>query len=197
MKTTGKRTVQKVRRKSTHKSKDKKNPRTGFTIIEVLIVLTIVTLILALIFLAVPAINRSARNHKRKAAVDYITTELDTYYSNAGRYPLSGVSASSDDRTSFVNRLQSGGLAAPYDIRYTDKNGPHEYPYRGGPADPNDTLDEISIEPGHICNTDAGLSPPANDYPLKGSAGGDDNYRAYTVWTLLESGPIYCRDNAR
>lgn len=143
-------------------------------------------------------LNRNARNYDRKATVDYIVTEMESYFSVNNQYPLSGTGTTHDNRTGFINSLKSGSLASHYDIRYTDKDGSHEYPFKGTgiPTNPEDTLDEISIEPGHICNTNAGLSAGDTDYPLKSSASGDSNYRAYAVWTLLEKNPVYCRDNA-
>ena len=75
--------------------------RQGFTIIEVMIVLAIAALILLVVFLAVPALQRSQRNNARKsdasrlaaAIVDYTSTSqgvlpttcanMDTIYNSA------------------------------------------------------------------------------------------------------------------
>jgi len=61
----------------THKSKDK-----GFTIIEVLIVLAIAGLILLVVFLAVPALQRNARNTTRKSDVASVLAGISEYVNN-------------------------------------------------------------------------------------------------------------------
>src|SRR5579862_6696744 len=60
----------------------------GFTIIEVMIVLAIAGLILAIIFLAVPALQRSARNNSRKNDATHLAGLVSDYASNnAGTLP--------------------------------------------------------------------------------------------------------------
>lgn len=75
------------------------NKNQGFTIIEVLIVLAIAGLILLVVFLAIPALQRSARNHQRKtdatAALSAVTQFLDN---NNGTWP-SGLSSTSNTLT--------------------------------------------------------------------------------------------------
>ena len=55
----------------------------GFTIIEVMIVLAIAGLILLIVFLAVPALQRSSRNTQRKTDVGRIGSAATTIISNA------------------------------------------------------------------------------------------------------------------
>ena len=54
----------------------------GFTIIEIMIVLTIAGLILLIVFLAVPALQRNARNSQRKADIASLLAAIDEYISN-------------------------------------------------------------------------------------------------------------------
>lgn len=54
----------------------------GFTIIEVMIVLAIAGLILLIVFLAVPALQRSSRNTQRKQDVGRITSAATTVLSD-------------------------------------------------------------------------------------------------------------------
>jgi len=56
----------------------------GFTIIEVLIVLAIAGLIMLIVFLAVPALQRTARNTQRKSAVSSILSSISNFTSNNG-----------------------------------------------------------------------------------------------------------------
>ncbi len=60
----------------------------GFTIIEVMIVLAIAGLILAIVFLAVPSLQRSARNNSRKNDAIHLAGIVSDYASNhAGVLP--------------------------------------------------------------------------------------------------------------
>jgi prepilin-type N-terminal cleavage/methylation domain-containing protein len=63
-------------------SKFKKSNPEGFTIIEVLIVLAIAGLILLIVFLAVPALQRSARNTTRKSDASAVLSGLSEYTDN-------------------------------------------------------------------------------------------------------------------
>ena len=54
----------------------------GFTIIEVLIVLAIAGLILLIVFLAVPALQRNARNSSRKNDASRIATASSNFVNN-------------------------------------------------------------------------------------------------------------------
>jgi prepilin-type N-terminal cleavage/methylation domain-containing protein len=61
----------------------KKKRQEGFTIIEVLIVLAIAALILLIVFLAVPALQRNARNSQRKSDAANIGTAVVNFASNS------------------------------------------------------------------------------------------------------------------
>ena len=65
-------------------SKLKKNNKGGFTIIEVMIVLAIAGLIMLIVFLAVPALQRSARNTQRKNEAAQVAAAVASYISNNG-----------------------------------------------------------------------------------------------------------------
>jgi len=54
----------------------------GFTIIEVLIVLAIAGLILLIVFLAVPALQRSSRNTQRKDDISRIGSAVEEWVNN-------------------------------------------------------------------------------------------------------------------
>lgn len=60
----------------------KKNHQSGFTIIEVLIVLAIAGLIMVAVFTAVPALQRSSRNTQRKSSAAQISASISSYVSN-------------------------------------------------------------------------------------------------------------------
>ena len=54
----------------------------GFTIVEVMIVLAIAGLVLAIVFIAVPNLQRNARNNARRADLALLRAQVDTWTSN-------------------------------------------------------------------------------------------------------------------
>jgi prepilin-type N-terminal cleavage/methylation domain-containing protein len=68
-------------------SKLKKSNVKGFTIIEVMIVLAIAGLILLIVFLAVPALQRSSRNNSRKSSAARIAAAVSDFVSNNNGRP--------------------------------------------------------------------------------------------------------------
>jgi prepilin-type N-terminal cleavage/methylation domain-containing protein len=87
----------------------KSNSEKGFTIIEVMIVLAIAGLILLIVFLAVPALQRSSRNTQRKNDAAAMAGSVANYISNNnGSLPASvGKNAS----TSILEVCTGGGAA--------------------------------------------------------------------------------------
>ncbi len=71
--------------------KNLKKRTEGFTIIEVLIVLSIAGLIMLIVFLAVPALQRNSRNQQRKTDVANILSAVNEYSTNNnGLLPVIG-----------------------------------------------------------------------------------------------------------
>jgi prepilin-type N-terminal cleavage/methylation domain-containing protein len=60
----------------------KKSKQSGFTIIEVVLVLAIAALIFLMVFIALPALQRSQRDTQRKADVARVQTAIQNYQSN-------------------------------------------------------------------------------------------------------------------
>jgi prepilin-type N-terminal cleavage/methylation domain-containing protein len=68
-----------------------KKRESGFTIIEVLIVLAIAGLIMLIVFLAVPALQRNTRNNERKQEGSRLATAANDFVVNSnGTMPTSG-----------------------------------------------------------------------------------------------------------
>ncbi len=66
----------------------------GFTIIEVLIVLAIAGLIMLIVFLAVPALQRNARNTQAKTEAAGMLGALNEFVNNnSGKLPVASVSS--------------------------------------------------------------------------------------------------------
>ena len=75
------------------KNENKRNKKTGFTLIEVLFVMTIIAMLAMIFFIAVGNAQKKARDAIRKADLAEIQKALDIYYYDnpaAGEYPGEG-----------------------------------------------------------------------------------------------------------
>jgi prepilin-type N-terminal cleavage/methylation domain-containing protein len=62
--------------------KKQTNKNSGFTVIEVLIVLAVIGMIMLIVFLAVPALQRNARNNSRKKDIGRVGGAVTEFLSN-------------------------------------------------------------------------------------------------------------------
>ncbi|MBR5418894.1 type II secretion system protein [Candidatus Saccharibacteria bacterium] len=89
----------------------------GFTIIEVVLVLAIAGLIFLMVFIALPALQRSQRNTQREDDISrFLTAANDYQTNNNGKTPFVGAAA-----TNFV-----AGVHKNFVSRYIDKNCQHD-----------------------------------------------------------------------
>lgn len=93
-----------------------KNNKNGFTIIEVVLVLAIAGLIFLMVFIALPALQRSQRNTRRRQDMARILSSLNDYQANNnGKMPgntqnndPAGRAVERKELASFVNRYVVG-----------------------------------------------------------------------------------------
>ncbi|MCY3804324.1 MAG: type II secretion system protein [Candidatus Saccharibacteria bacterium] len=106
--------------KSLSAGKDKNQQ--GFTIVEVMIVLAIAGLILAVVFIAVPALQRNQRNSARQNDVAYIRSQMQQLYANNGGRLPSGNNAATD--LAAIGTM--AGVLKPDELNYvgTDRDNP-------------------------------------------------------------------------
>lgn len=91
------------------KKNNKEKPAQGFTIIEVMIVLAIAGLILLIVFLAVPALQRSARNTQRKNDAAAVAAAVGNFISdNGGSLP---VGVANDSSANTIDVCAGGGAS--------------------------------------------------------------------------------------
>ena len=82
-----------------------KTNKKGFTIIEVVLVLAIAGLIFLMVFIALPALQRSQRNTQREDDIARFLTAVNDYQTNnSGKTPFGTTSALSNDFSQFVKR---------------------------------------------------------------------------------------------
>jgi len=178
----------------------------GFTIIEIMIVLAIAGAILLIIFLAVPALRRNARNYDRKNYSSIVNAELLNYFNDTGHMPGAlGNPHSAASQAEICTFLQSlpqvkAGTPCGYsNASNTSVNGTiaedcatiqagqYTVCYQSWDSVAHGYIgpdDEISIMLAHWCNAGSNIDPsePAT-YPV---AGNDSNTKRYAVWTTLE-----------
>ena len=173
-----------------------KNNKKGFTIIEVVLVLAIAGLIFLMVFIALPALQRSQRNTRRRQDMARILSAFNDYQANNnGKMPEKDSTANANSGvTKFMERYVG---AAGTDQR-KDPDGT-DYTLRD-PLTGADTKDsttkyykEASAEEKAISHdiwywTDAKCG--SEGYVVDGN--GD---REIAIFYYLEGGAIYCGDN--
>ncbi len=84
----------------------------GFTIIEVMVVLAIAGLIMAIILIAVPQLQRNARDNQRQNTLLRVKGEMETYAANnSGTYPFQpGCNTGGCWRDFYTRYIQGGNV---------------------------------------------------------------------------------------
>lgn len=159
----------------------------GFTIIEVVLVLAIAGLIFLMVFIALPALQRSQRDSARKSEVGTVSSAITSYQSNnrgnaptatqIGQYITGGNSAVLESGSTVTVRATSYGSPITLSADLT-----------ANPA--NDNVlnpDEILVYYGYKCD------PANNSSLIRGTS------RQAAIAVGLESGPatgsVYCQTN--
>lgn len=140
-----------------------KNKLKGFTIIEVVLVLAIAALIFLMVFIALPALQRSQRDTQRKNDLGRVQTAIQNFQSNnRNRLPTDA-------------ELTGGGFISSYlavgGETFTDPNG-NNYDFRAG-ANPTSFSTNIHFTKNATCNgetvsTGQGAQKIALQYKLEG-----------------------------
>jgi len=95
-----------------------RNPKSAFTLVEVLVVISVVILLLALLFPAFNAIRRSQKVRRTEATVEAIASGVQAYQNDYGVYPPSELPAAAGpnrgNRALVLLLNVKGGRSAPY-----------------------------------------------------------------------------------
>ncbi len=193
----------------------KNNRSQGFTIIEVMIVLAIAGLILLIVFLAVPALQRNARNVTRKNDIAGISGMLSTFESNNNGSLPTGFTTDSSGNTLTACDSPTGVTGLGATVTSTAACSGNQESAKLGYYNANNifvdnvgstvenpgtasapgttpsatavTSDSVSIDFGETCGSSGsgGFSPVLSD-------------RAYAIWYVVESssgnGSLQCSD---
>ena len=150
----------------------------GFTIIEVVLVLAIAGLIFLMVFVALPALQRSQRDTQRKNDVGRMVTALTTYYSNKGSMPND--KADFSDLNDYLGDFKDPGTGATYVgsvASLSSSQTGQEIAAISG------KVPTITVYKNAKCNSDNKA-----DYKSGGSY--------FAVVAKIESGALYCQDNS-
>ncbi len=150
----------------------------GFTIIEVMVVLTVAALIMLIVFLAIPQLNRNQRNTRRKDITNRLKSEIENYASNNG-----GALPTADANASTGFNSGAGGFYTRYiqTLNYVDPQSRNAIVTATWTSDANvNTLGTIYYVTGRICAGENSAAGTANNY---------------VEMTFLEGGARYCLDN--
>ena len=157
------------------------NKESGFTIIEVVLVLAIAGLIFLVVFLALPALQRSQRDTQRRSDLGRFMAQLETYASNNnGSYPTAANTAAfvtnylTNDGASFSDPQNDAGTPGVYDVVTLT-----------GAAAPtiDDNLDNIFYR----INAQCGAS--------EGTFQAGSGTRSVAAMIAVENGIAFCQDN--
>ena len=150
------------------------NKESGFTIIEVVLVLAIAGLIFLVVFLALPALQRSQRDTQRRSDLGRMLAALETRASNNnGDYPTPA------QMPTFITDYMTNGGA-----QWSDPSTGTTYTvsaYSG--AVTGEPSGEIFYQRNRQCGNTEGTM----------STGGGN--RSIAAITLLENGLAFCQDN--
>lgn len=135
-----------------------KRKEDGFTIIEVLIVLAIAGLIMLIVFLAVPALQRTSRNTQRKNDASAVASSLANFISNNGGTLPKGSRTNTTDANSvdICAATPCSGNTETAKLGYYDPSKVSLTTNSASPTTP--TKDTIVVDTGYACNdTNTGL----------------------------------------
>lgn len=152
----------------------------GFTIIEVMIVLAIAALILVVVLVAIPQLQRNQRNNARQSVAARAVAEFGNYAgNNNGQYPEDAAELSG-----FYTRYLSG-------VDITDPQTGNDMVLNFNDTPTVDGATDIPTD------ADVGTFQYAPEYECDGEAINDTgNGRQFAMYTELEGGAIYCLDNS-
>lgn len=153
----------------------------GFTIIEVVLVLAIAGLIFLMVFVALPALQRSQRDTQRRNDMSRVATALTQYQANNNKLPDDVKSATSN--AAFITNYLGGN-------EFKDPDGSL---YQVRIRTMRNSGDHVSLAGGSVNHlVDIYKSAKCGDKSIDYYSGGQ-NY--YALMYKLEGAGVYCIDN--
>ena len=162
-----------------------KNNKKGFTIIEVVLVLAIAGLIFLMVFIALPALQRSQRNTRRRQDMARILSAFNDYQANNnGNFPNPETTG---DMEKFAKKyvdpsctLADNKLSGCAD-QFVDPDGT-QYTIIKGDSKESEFDHIITFYTNAACNGEK-------------TAAANGGNRSIAITYVLEGGAVYCGDN--
>lgn len=186
----------------------------GFTIIEVVLVLAIAGLIFLMVFIALPALQRSQRDTQRRNDMSALASQITQYQSNNnGKLPATTEGSNSVqayDETQVTNKMENWtcgstnkNSAKCFIRNYMNASGAEENTYK----DPDGWMYGLTIKDfGNFTMPSDSFGNGDNKYMIylveHAKCGEDetvvksDNARDYAILYKLEGSGTYCNDNS-
>ena len=129
-----------------------KNNKKGFTIIEVVLVLPIAGLIFLMVFLALPALQRSQRDTQRKNDASRLRAAVTDYTSNnRGNLPWDGANLKSDFISKYITTNNTTTFNDP------STNSEYKVASATGATDAPGELGRMKVSNNAKCGTDGAI----------------------------------------
>lgn len=189
----------------------------GFTIIEVVLVLAIAGLIFLMVFIALPALQRSQRNTRRRQDISRISTAFTQYMSQNSKLPFYGtlMSMMGDEKKKAVGNFvshyieedaeldASGSISGHFVFackagsdcpEFSDPDGSiYSFQYTTTPVTVKNQASNSENFKDHKIFVVTSAKCSGNDSdPVESTSGANSFALAY----MLEGGSIYCVDNS-
>lgn len=125
-----------------------KSKQSGFTIVELLIVIVVIGILAALVITTFTGIQQKARNTERQTDVKALHGQVEAYYAQNGKYPTLGNMNDSAWRTSNMKGLDQEALKDPKGSGYTlaATAGANTYSYAVFAADGTTACDNSATD---------------------------------------------------
>ena len=161
--------------------KSNNNSKKGFTIIEVVLVLAIAGLIFLMVFVALPALQRSQRDTQRRNDMGRLITAIQNYQSNNKNKVPNNLTDYDPGSSFYTGYLKTNGdtFADP------SSNSDYAFSFKGsckeGCKDPETTMGTISVYTNATCDGDHAIYSQG------------DGKLAFVI--KLEGSTYYCSNN--
>lgn len=176
--------------------KNKYNLNPGFTIIEVVLVLAIAGLIFLMVFIALPALQRSQRDTQRKRDADKFLAAIQSYQGNNRNQLPSEIDYTKPVNSYIViNDTSFGQQYLAQDGPFTNPEGTVYVMYTSTRVNPGEIIPESSVNDfwvarGAICDGEGLRLATTNNWSTERSI---SNRLAIKI--NLEGGGTYCVSN--
>lgn len=158
-------------------SQEQIQKKKGFTIIEVVLVLAIAGLIFLMVFIALPALQRSQRDTQREQDLSRFMSQINSYQSNNRGGVPDANSGAMTGANGFVTRYLEVG-----DEEFVDPSGaPYSFEY--GPGDAPSDAGKIRYAKGAKCGENGAIESDSS------------STRRVAASVALEGGGALCQQN--